>query len=246
MATSSSKYYSRFIPREEIEDATRWQFDAVFGAGTPLPAMGPPESAPIAPAPAEPGGMDEALHRELLQQARGDGYQQGLAEGKKQAEQEWSARLDDYVDGQGRAAAGQLAALAQALEASLGGLQQAMAQELLQLACDVARQVVRQELSVNTRAMLPVVREALAMLVEENRPATVRVHPEDWTLLERPLREEFGGARVQWHSDATLARGDCRVESAGMVVDGALEQRWRRAIAALGLAAAWREAGDGD
>ena len=40
--------------------------------------------------------------------------------------------------------------------------------------------------------------------------------------------------------------GDCRVESAGMAVDGTLDKRWRRAIAALGLTEAWREGGHAD
>ena len=260
MASSTSRYYTRFIPREEIEDVTRWQFGAV-GVAAALPSM-PVEPAPLpesesepesevaaeeAMEPAPPPAWDEAQLQQMLQQAREEGYRQGLDQGQAQAAQEWRQRLDDYVAGQGREAAGQLQQLAQALEASFAGLQQDMAQDLLALACDIARQVVRQELSVNTRAMLPVVREALSMLVGEGRPATVRLHPKDWEMLERPLREEFGGsARIQWQADAGVAPGDCAVESAGMVIDGALEQRWRRAIAALGLTAAWREVAHGD
>ena len=69
--------------------------------------------------------------------------------------------------GQGREAAERLAQVAQSLQDSLAGLQQAMAQEVLQLACDIARQVVRREVAGNPRAMLPVVREALGMLAAE-------------------------------------------------------------------------------
>ncbi len=157
-----------------------------------------------------------------------------------------SSSMDDYVAGQGREAAERLAQVAQSLQDSLAGLQQAMAREVLQLACDIARQVVRQEIGVNPQAMLPVVREALAMLVGEGRAATVRLNPADWAALQQPLREEFGAGGIQWLADAAVEPGDCLVESAGMVVDGTLDKRWRRAIAALGLTGGWREETDAD
>ena len=136
----------------------------------------------------------------------------------------------------------------QSTQSQLGNLQlqQGMAQEVLQLACDIARQVVRQEVAGNSQAVLPVVREALGMLVSEARPATVRLNPGDWAALEQPLREEFPAGRIQWLADTAVEPGDCQVESGGMVVDGSLDKRWRRAIAALGLTAAWKDVDHGD
>ncbi|MFX8485600.1 FliH/SctL family protein, partial [Acinetobacter baumannii] len=40
-------------------------------------------------------------------------------------------------------------------------MQQQMAQDVLALACDIARQVVRQELSCNPQVLLPAVQEAV-------------------------------------------------------------------------------------
>ena len=120
-----------------------------------------------------------------------------------------------------------------------------MAQQLLELACDIARQVVRQELSVNPNALQPVVREAVGMLVTEGRPATVRLNPIDMDAMAQPLREELDGPGVQWMADAAVPAGGCLVESAGTVVDGSLDKRWQRAIAALGLQSPWSE-GEGD
>lgn len=251
MATPISRHYTRFVPSEEVGEVTAWHFGSV---GRP----GEPEHGPQAPPPPEPlpqeeealiGGVPEAEHLTLVAQAGEHGFtkgvEQGLAQGHaqgyEQATQEWQQRLDDYIAGQGAEAAQQLAEVARKFEDSLGALQQDMAQQVLALACDIARQVVRREVVGNSRAMLPVVREALDMLTKEGSPATVRLHPADWTLLERALRSEFGGGRIQWQPDTTLAPGDCLVESGGAVVDGRLEQRWRRAIDALGLTAAWRE-----
>ncbi|PWW44461.1 FliH/SctL family protein [Melaminivora alkalimesophila] len=244
----SNRYYTRFIPREEVGEVTQWQFGAVSQEGAVLE----PLDAPVRPA--EPAAAVEpdvptlptAEHEALLAQARAEAYAQGLAEGQEQAALQWQQRLDDYIAGQGREGAQRLGALARALEESFGGLQQAMAQEVLELACDIARQVVRRELALQRDAVLPVVREALSMLVGESRPATVRLNPQDWGLLEQPLRSEFPGARIEWLPDAAVGPGECLVESAGMVIDGTLDKRWRRAIAALGLTGVWREAGHGD
>ena len=243
---SSNRYYTRFIPREEVGDVTRWEFGSVDGREVLQMLAAEPEAIAPEPPPQPAPGIDEAEHEALLRQAREEGHARGLAEGREQERLQWQQRMDDYVAGQGREAAERLAQLAQAIESSFCGMQQAMAQEVLQLACDVARQVVRREVAGNPQAMLPVVREALAMLVAEGRPATVRLNPADWAVLEQPLREEFAAVRIQWLADAALEPGDCRVESAGMAVDGTLDKRWRRAIAALGLTEAWREGGHAD
>ncbi|WP_404300646.1 FliH/SctL family protein [Alicycliphilus denitrificans] len=239
---SSNRYYTRFIPREEVGDVMRWEFGDVHDAGTLRPLV---ERQPQIPEPVPPPALDEGEQQALLQQAHAqghaEGYESGLAEGQEQAQLAAQQQFEDYVAGQGRAAAERLAQVAQSLEQSLTGLQQTMAQEVLQLACDIARQVVRREVQGNPQAMLPVVREALGMLAAESRPATVRLHPADWAALEKPLREEFSSTRIEWQADAAVQPGDCLVESAGMVIDGTLDKRWRRAIAALGLTAAWRE-----
>lgn len=241
MSTSSTRSYTRFIPGEEISDAVQWQFGDIGGDVDValLPSKGEADEPPPEP------GADPTVE-EHVQQVHDAALAEGIRQGQAQATQEWQHHLDDYVAGEGRQAAERLEAVARALEESFAGLQQKMADELLQLACDIARQVLRQELQSSPRALLPVVREALATFVQESRPATVRLHPLDWKLLESSLREEFGGARVVWQPDPSVAQGGCTVECAGAVVDGSLDTRWRRAIAALGLVSAWREMGDAD
>ena len=236
--TRSLRYYTRFIPREEVGDVTRWEFgDVEFPPGgqslAPEPPVLEPEADPVAP------GIDEAQHQALVQQAREEGYAQGLAEGQEQTRLQWQQRMDDYVAGQGREGAERLARLAQALEESFTGMQQGMAQEVLQLACDIARQVVRQELRTNPQALMPVVREALDMLGAESKPATVRIHPDDWKHLEAHVRAEWPHPKIEWLQDASVPAGGCRVESQGAQVDGSLEKRWQRAVGALGLVSTW-------
>lgn len=230
--SGSQRAYSRFIPSEEVGAVTRWKFGAVDGS----------DLAEVAPAPAVEVAVpqvDEADRQAALQQACDDAFAEGYAQGQAQASLEWQRRLDDYIAQQGSEAAQRMQQVVQALDASLAGMQKTMAQQLLELACDIARQVVRQELSASPQALQPVVREAVGMLVAEGRPAVVRLNPTDMETVERPLREEFDAPGLQWVADAAVAPGGCLVESAGTVVDASLARRWQRAIAALGLDAPW-------
>ncbi|MDY0106683.1 MAG: flagellar assembly protein FliH [Giesbergeria sp.] len=238
-SSNKSRLYARFIPREEVGDVTQWQFGAVDGSD-PVVEEPPVEVDPVALEQAE------AARQAELAQARAEGMAQGEAQGHARATLEWQQRMDDYVVGQGQEAAERLDAVVQLLNASLNDLQQNMAQGVLELACEIARQVVRQELRTNPQALKPVVQEALGMLVQDGRPATVRLHPEDFAQVGPALQQDMAAASLQWVADAAVPPGGCLVEQAGMVVDGSLAKRWQQAIAPLGLDLAWEEVGDGD
>lgn len=238
MPSSNQRSYSRFIPSEEVGDFTQWKFGAVDGSD-----LIEPEPEPEVEIPVE---VDEAAQQALVQQACDDAYAEGFAQGQAQTALEWQQRMDAYIAQQGREMAQRLQGVVQTLDASLIDMQQDMAQQLLELACDIARQVVRQELSINPNALQPVVREAVGMLVTEGRPALVRLHPDDMEAMAQPLREEMDSPGVQWMADAAVPPGGCLVESAGTVVDGSLDKRWQRAIAALGLQSPWDDEEGGD
>ena len=263
---------SRFIPQEEIDNSTvvRWRFGAVDTPGDAfksmqaaafIPAGSPqfngfspsithqpqpqaqPEAEVVEQPSAEPA-IDEEQLQQLLEQAREEGHAQGLAEGRAQAQQQWQQRMDDHISGEGRESVRRVNSVLQGLEDNFKQMQSATAQELLNLACDIARQVVRQELACKPEALLPVVREALDMLVTEGRAVTVRLNPVDWEVLDAPLRAEHGAAgKVQWLADASVHAGDVRVDSGGAVIEAGLDSRWRRAVAALGLVSSWYEGG---
>ncbi|MBW7832827.1 MAG: flagellar assembly protein FliH [Simplicispira suum] len=195
-------------------------------------------------APELPSPIDEEEQRALLQEARDEGFAQGQEQGRADAALEWQQKFDDYLAGQGAAAAQQLSALATAFERGLTQSQQMLAQGVLELACDIARQVVRQELRGNNEALRPVIQEAIASLVADGQPIFVRLHPEDEHALGPALRSEFAGTAIQWIADADVAPGGCLVEQAGTVIDGKLEKRWQRAVAPLGIDAPWQTGAD--
>jgi len=249
MTASSKGRYARFIPKEELGAVTRWHFGEVGGSGALLlePLQVPEVALPVEceesiAARAAEAAQLQAQQAQAVQQASDEAYEHGVAQGREQATVEWQQRMDDYVAGQGKDVAQRLDAVVQALGANLDALQQHMAQEVLELACAIARQVLRQELRTHTAALQPVVAEALGMLVADGRPATVRLHPSDLEQVGNALREEFASPQLQWLADAGVPLGGCQVEAAGTVVDGSLQKRWQRAIAPLGLASAWSSA----
>jgi flagellar assembly protein FliH len=217
-ALSKSRSHSRFIPSEEIGAVAEWQFGSV---GDPVLVV---EQLPE-PEPAEP----EEPEQVRIDRAWAEGHAAGLAQGHAEATLEGNQRLDDFVQNQGVETAQKLAdVLAE------------MHERLTQVEQDIARQVVRRELSVDPHALTAVVGEALNLLVMDGKKAVVKLNPQDWTVLEGPMKESFPLPSVTWLTDVAVERGGCFVESGGAVIDGTLSRRWERAVAA----SAWVELDD--
>lgn len=125
------------------------------------PSASASEEVALEDAQAEASALREEEVQALIAQARQEaqeegyqsglqaGHQAGLAEGQQQKDIEWHRRFDDYQAQQGREAAESLQGVLQAAQRDVQGMQQRMAPDVLQLACDIARQVVRQELRSN-------------------------------------------------------------------------------------------------
>ena len=222
--------YSRFIPGEEIDAVEQWNFAAVDTASLLLAA--------------QVKVRDEAAEEFKQEACRQEGYAEGFAQGRAQATVEAQRQMADFIANQGSDAAREFARLFATVQAQLVEAEQVMAQGTLELACELARQVLRRELSVDPQAVQPVVREALGLLVADTKSAVVRLHPLDLKVLEEVIRTEFSSLSLTLLADPTLTRGGCLIESAGTVVDGTLEKRWMRAVASLGLESSWEEPAD--
>lgn len=169
---------------------------------------------------------------QILQQAREEGFAKGKEEGYQAG----------FKEGQQQplAEAQRLAQAASKLERALDDLDATVADELLALAVELAREVIRQELSSRPETLLNVVYEALEELPHQH--AVIYLHPEDAALLRSHLGEQLahGGHRI--HEDLDLARGDCVLEAGGTQVDATVAMRWRRVLEGLGIVSAWQPA----
>lgn len=222
---------TRFIPGEDIRQVSQWDFGDVDADLIKLAEDDRTRQA----------DLDHVRDEVLRQKAHAVGFADGFAQGQANAILQGEQQLQAYVDGQGRALAAQFGQLLQSAQEQLAQSQQVMARGVLELACEVARQVLRHELSVNPNVVLPVVREGLGLLADDSKSAVVRLNPLDLDVLEDTLQTEFSGLSLTLTPDSSIEPGGCRISNAGAVIEGDLHTRWRRAIAKLGLEIEWNE-----
>ena len=97
--------------------------------------------------------------------------------------------------------------------------------ELVQLALEIAKKVVRREVTVDREIVISLVR--LALLRFHNRAmATVRLHPDDYRFV-MANREALGLENtITLVEDSTISRGGCLVETDIGDVDARIEQQF--------------------
>ncbi|MCW5640700.1 MAG: flagellar assembly protein FliH [Rhodoferax sp.] len=227
------RHLSRFIPGEEIDAVARWDFGDVDADLLQIEADD--RARAEAEAQQRQAERDAQRDEQVRQQAYAEGFAQGQATATLRAQQQH----EEYVENQGRAAARRYGQLLEAARDQLAASEQVMAQGVLELACVLARQVLRHELSVNPNALQPVIREGLQMLADDTKAAVVRLHPVDLDMLQDVVQSEFAALQLTLTADASIEPGGCVITAAGAVVDASLETRWRRAIAKLGLEVQW-------
>jgi flagellar assembly protein FliH len=152
--------------------------------------------------------------------------------------------MQDFLNAQAREAADKLGQLFATAQNQLLEAEQAMAQGVLELSCELARQVLRHELSINPNVLMPVLREALGTLAVDSKSAVVRMNPVDMDALGEQIHADFAGMGLSLRADTTVLQGGCQVESSGMVVDGTLGKRWQRVVGSLGLSSTWEDSGE--
>ncbi len=219
--------HARFIPREEIQGVAAWHFGAVDGSEASLPDGGAGDESP--------GGVTTAALLQARQQAQAEGF----ARGREAGAQETRDALEATVRKTAEETAVRMAQLLRNTRAHLKRNEEQISRHILELACDLARQVVRRELRIDPAHLEPVIAEALSQLAEDGLPATVRMHPGDLALMQGALRETLASPQPEFVADPDVTPGGCVIESATAAVDATIEKRWARAVGNLGLDAAW-------
>jgi flagellar assembly protein FliH len=212
--------YTRVIPGEEIAAVAQWRFGDVDAD----------ESILV---------REKSADAEQTEVVRQQGYAEGFVQGRAQSMLEAQHQINEFINNQGNDAAKQFAALLESARAQLDAVEQMAAQGVLELACELARQVLRHEVTANPNVLLPVIRESLGMLFADSRSVQVKLNPVDLDVLQAVVREEFQNVPLTLLAEPSITRGGCLIEAGGTVVDGRLEKRWSRAISQLGQNLPW-------
>jgi len=212
--------YARFIPREELSSFAAWALGDISAA--PGAANAPLRARDAEPAPVDPAELLAQKLRATRQSGYQDGYRDGLA------------ALDGFKQSFAAQTTQQVGALVAAIGGQLDALQQEMAGALARTATQLARQVVRSELTARPECIALVAEQAVDALLLNARHIVVRVHPDDHALVEAASAEALAARGARLIADPTLSRGGCRIDSDIGGVDATIEERWRRAAAAIG------------
>lgn len=227
---------SKVIPKEQLSAYERWE----------LPAMGEhdPQVEEMPSRQALPTAQDierifQEARAEGLALGREAGQAEGFAAGFQQGMRDATSRKE------------LLESLINSLARPLTQSDEQVSRELLALALEIARFVIRAEIRQQPERLLDVIREAMNGLPVNATQVQVILHPEDAHLFRAEMPDmEAEGVRVL--EDANMERGGCRIlaDSAGKVfperrwhtrkmvhaeseVDARIEQRWREALNAL-------------
>ncbi len=183
------------------------------------------ELAASASEAATPAMDAEAELARLRDAARTEGYAEGLAAGRVEGEQ----------------ACGRMKQLAESFGNTLDNFDFRLADMVLELSLDVARQVVAGELAVRPERILDVVNLALKQMAETSREARLLLNPDDAALVRPHLDQVLDKNRLRIVEDVRIVRGGCLIETAQGDLDATLPARWRQVVQVLGSNKNWLE-----
>jgi flagellar assembly protein FliH len=191
-----------------------------------------PYLEPEAPPPEYPTEEELAALRE---QARIDGYDQGYAAGHAEGRADAIALAKEASDQE----LAPLRALAGNFSNALQDADQLIAADILELALQLAKGMLKQALHVKPELILPIVRDAIEYLPVLQQPALLMLNPDDAKTVREGIGEELdkGGWRVI--DDAQIERGGCKIDTASNQIDAQTSARWQRLTHALGKDVDW-------
>jgi flagellar assembly protein FliH len=181
----------------------------------PAAPVGAPETARSLPdVPARPSPDQQAqlaaLEREAFTKGYAQGERAGLEAGAKRAE-------------------AMLRRVAQTID-ELTGLRQRIIRDterqLVQLAFTLAQRVVLREVTIQPDLVAALAHVALERL-GDSTPATIRLNPEDYSLIAATAGEQWAGGHVTVAPDAAVPRGGCVVESDFGIVDAGVDAQFQ-------------------
>lgn len=171
----------------------------------------------------------------MIEAARQSGYQDGYRNGliglesyKQTQDEQMTRYMNEQVGG-----------LVETMHQRLDALEQQLAGRVAGVALELARQVVRSELLERPELVVAVAEQALSALLSSARQVVLRLHPDDYAVVQGQLDELLKSRGARLVADATISRGGCLVDSDIALVDASVEARWERTAGEMGHQAPW-------
>jgi len=171
-------------------------------------------------------GYEEGLekgYREGLAKGYAEGHQQGLTMGQKEGK-ETSARLVE---------------IAKNFRQQLQQVEEQMAHDILDLAMDIAKAMLKTALPIKQELLSSLVSEIIHEAYGERSSARLYLNPADVDWIRQELAEPLADLDWQIVAHADIEQGGCLIETAATQIDASLPTRWRRVALTLGRDSEW-------
>ena len=210
---------SSILPKEQQSPYQRWEL-ASFGDER--------ESTRASALPAAELAQQTAQARTT---GHAEGYAQGLLEGRAAGLKEGHLQAAQETI--------HLQQIAETFGTEVAQANEVIANDMLDLALDLAKAMLKSALAVRPELVLPIVGEAIRYLPSLQQPALLFLHPDDAALVKDHMQDELNKAGWRVAEDSHMERGGCRVETASNQIDASTSTRWQRISASLGKDLDW-------
>ena len=218
---------AKIIPKEEMTPYQRWELASFNDEPEPEPEPLPVEEEYLEEPPPVPqltaeqlDAIREAARQEGFAEGREHGLQAGRSEGYMAGLQQGQKEINEVIQ--------HFRQIAVNFSTEVSQCSESMAPELLDLALDLAKSMLKTALNVRPELVLPTVTAAIQTLPVLQLPATLTLHPEDAALVREHLGEELGKQGWKIEDDSHMERGGCRAETRSNQIDASTQTRWKR------------------
>ncbi len=190
------------VANEDTVDCQPWAFPQV--SQTPSPSVNTGTSD---------RRSGQRSDRRQEQDAYKAGFARGLADGMASSQSELNQRLTCLDQA--------LSFLSTPMEA----IDEHVEQELVNLAIEVARQIIRREIKLDSGHVVAVVREAIASLPITTEPRRIHLNPIDASCVKEALLLSEADHSCSIIEDPVISSGGCRIVSGPSQIDATIEKQ---------------------
>lgn len=211
------------IPKEQQTAYQRWEMADISDDADMGTHFSNRKKKEDSAASAKIAQVFEQFRKEGFAKGMQEGFAIGMAKAREQAQQDQQ----------------QFAMLATNFKQALSVADEKVEENLLALALDIAKAMIKEKLSIDSQVILPVVREAMHYLPQVEAPARIICHHEDARILREYLNEELSEQGWMIQEDNNVERGGCLVETGTNQIDATNAIRWKRISDALAQSNEW-------
>lgn len=205
---------------QQTSDAVPFKLDPIRSA---MHSTSPREHVSVMEAPREAETISPTeIREESMAQREKSAYELGFREGQRSVGEAGEKALDAKLE--------QFSKNIEELRHLRRGILSTSEREVIHLALEIARKVVKREITIDEEIIITLVRVALKR-VSDQTLITVRLNPMDYSVVKR--HQSVGNAAdilnegIRLAEDPLISRGGCVIETESGLVDARIEEQFR-------------------